>query len=478
VASNAVLSGRLTLEARCVVCGRLVDNAKSVVGLGVPENSATSQFRVFTDELPEVELLVTVVEVSPCRAVDELSVVDIVPRFRRVEVPIFSGSYRPPALIRSVMKHIKFIMSQAGHTIVGDFDMVKKDKGVYLSLSRLKNTDPLLPGLADVRFDYPNKFNRLVEREKAFHIKALAKGTRLLQDGGACDPGALRSLEAGYPPEYVAGCAQFLGRCFIVNESVMIPRKSSEALIEATLGWASNKMDPHEQNMFILDIGTGSGCLLLSCIAELQRFHPDANIFGVGLDICPKALAVARENCKRMNLETKVQFIEHNFNDLDSLAQVIIALDLPQVDDAGIFNVVLCNPPYSAPYRDSRISRSRIMYEPSLALFGTSTNKAGSEASAMENGRKRKSECGDEFASYRAISDSLNKCFQESRRRSGECVPLFRQGAAFFFEVGNGQSDRVTAILETKSSGLTFQSLHSDFKGLPRCVELVYNRII
>jgi HemK-like putative methylase len=482
VACNAVMTGRLILRARCVVCGKIIDNAKSVVSVGVTEIGQLPQFCIFVDELPEVELVVTLVEVSPCRAVGELSVIDIVPRFRTTTAPDSrsgGSSFRPPGSIRSVMKHIKFIMSQAGHTIVGDFDMVKKDKGVYLSLYSLKNSDPSLSGFSEVLCAIPDKFAKLLEREKAFHSKAIAKGIKILQDGNACDPEVIRSLEAGYPPEYVAGCAEFLGRSFIVNDSVMIPRKSSAVLVEAAIRWASHSMDSLCRKITILDIGTGSGCLLLSCIAELQRLYPDVSVFGVGIDICPKALAVARENCQRMNLTKSVKFIEQNFDNLDSLAQSLNAgLDLPYSFDAGIFNIILCNPPYSVPYRDSRISRSRIMYEPGVALFGISSNMTGIEFSAEENGKKRKSECRDEFTSYRIISDSLRRCFERDSCHTGDCAPLFQESAAFFFEVGNGQSDRAAAILKTGSTGLTLRCLHSDFKGLPRCIELGYHRFV
>lgn len=485
-ACTAVTHGRLQLEIRCVVCGKLVENGAAVVAL----EGSGPQFRIAAREIPEVELLVTLVHSSPCRSVSELSVVDVVPIFRPTATASGAATgnscFRSPPSIRNIMKHIKFIMSQAGHTIVGDFDMVKKDKGVYLSLCKIRNLDPVLAPFADAQCEYPSKFKKLIEREKAFHEKAIISGLQMLQGNAdmsapLSDASAVKSsLEEGYPPEYIAQCAQFLGRSYFVNDSVMIPRKSSEALIAAVLKHVAANIEKHS-SFSVLDIGTGSGCLLLSCVAELRRMYPDADVRGVGIDICTKALDVAIENRRRMGLTDTVFFIEQNFADFSVFSDQLVAQCPTLIPHSrGLFNIVLCNPPYSAPYRDSRISRARILYEPDLALFGVPSTAASGEKQApgtsAEDIKKRKLDCGDEFTSYRTISNSIRNCRRKESLNASSASPLlFEHGAALFFEVGNGQSNRVADIIAGGDSGcLKFFAVHRDFKELPRCLEFVY----
>lgn len=153
---------------------------------------------------------------------------------------------------------------------------------------------------------------------------------------------ALR-LNHDEPVQYILEEAQFYGRNFLVNSSVLIPRPETEELIPLVL-----KMSTHlsKKNPTILDIGTGSGCIAITLALELQM----AKLLAT--DVSQDALDTASQNAK--NLDAKVQFYQHD----------ILSADLPFPVD-----VVVSNPPYIPSAERSTMARNVKDYEPSLALF-------------------------------------------------------------------------------------------------------------
>ncbi|WP_164885364.1 peptide chain release factor N(5)-glutamine methyltransferase [Geovibrio thiophilus] len=151
----------------------------------------------------------------------------------------------------------------------------------------------------------------------------------------------IEKLRDGVPPAYITNRRHFYGREFYVNENVLIPRYETEILVEKALELAPKR------NPRVLDLCTGSGCILLSVLAEME------GATGVGVDISFAALEVARENRRRLGLESRAEFIQGDV--------------LGELGIQGGFDMVLCNPPYVTEQEYETLEKS-IMYEPFQAL--------------------------------------------------------------------------------------------------------------
>lgn len=150
------------------------------------------------------------------------------------------------------------------------------------------------------------------------------------------------------PIAYLVEQREFFSLPFTVNRDVLIPRPESETLVEAVVdhvsksGWAEPK---------ILDVGTGSGCLIIAALANLPAAR------GVGTDVSEAALAIARGNAERNRVADRVEF---------ALAD---RLGLPAaVIPSGGFQAIVCNPPYIAKDGVATLDRAVKDFEPALAL--------------------------------------------------------------------------------------------------------------
>jgi release factor glutamine methyltransferase len=146
------------------------------------------------------------------------------------------------------------------------------------------------------------------------------------------------------PLAYIFGEREFWSLSFRVTPDTLIPRPDSETLIEAALAHVADRHRP----LRILDLGTGSGCLLLALLAEL----PAAS--GVGVDLSAAALAVARDNALVLGLAHRAAWVQGNWSDAIS----------------GTFDLVVANPPYVAEAELSRLAPEVARFEPRLALNG------------------------------------------------------------------------------------------------------------
>lgn len=151
----------------------------------------------------------------------------------------------------------------------------------------------------------------------------------------------LQRLSRFEPLQYIEGRTLFLGRELWVAPGVLIPRPETEELVELML-----KEIPADAR--ILDVGTGSGCIAISLAKEL----PDALV--TAWDVSPEALSVARVNARK--LQANVRFVE-----CDVLAC--------QVDKAGLYDVIVSNPPYVTEAEKADMEPNVLQWEPSLALF-------------------------------------------------------------------------------------------------------------
>jgi len=126
---------------------------------------------------------------------------------------------------------------------------------------------------------------------------------------------ALAAREARQPVSHILGFREFFGRNFDVNKHVLDPRPETETLVEEAL---------KHNFQSVLDLGTGSGAILLSLLAE----RPQTS--GVGVDISEDALSVAKHNAAKLGLEERVEWLQSDW--------------LQNVD--GRYDLIVCNPPY------------------------------------------------------------------------------------------------------------------------------------
>jgi release factor glutamine methyltransferase len=145
----------------------------------------------------------------------------------------------------------------------------------------------------------------------------------------------------GEPLAYLEGKVGFYGLEFKVDSRVLIPRPDSECLVEAGLASLQGKESPK-----VLDLGTGSGCLLLATLAHHQTAR------GTGVDRDPGALEVAEENATALGLRSRASFQMGNW--FDGL-------------EAKPFDLILCNPPYVQPGEE--LGPGVEEFEPAMALF-------------------------------------------------------------------------------------------------------------
>ncbi len=218
--------------------------------------------------------------------------------------------------------------------------------------------------------------------------------------------GLVDRMTRGEPLSRVLGRREFWGLEFELSEATLDPRPESETLVETVLSRIADRGAP----LRVLDLGTGSGCLLLALLSEF----PAAT--GVGVDISEGAIRTARRNAKALGLDGRVRFFVGDWTS---------AL-------AGRFDVVVANPPYVATAALGELPREVSRYDPRRALDGGE----------------------DGLAAYRQIAKNL--------------LPLLTPFAVFAAEVGAGQAVEVAAIVGR--CGLFVEATERDLAGIERCV--------
>lgn len=154
----------------------------------------------------------------------------------------------------------------------------------------------------------------------------------------------IKKLKQGIPVQYIVGNVDFFGSIISVNNNVLIPRFETELLVDKTINYI-NKYFDNINNLSILDIGTGSGCIAISLKKEL-------NCKVNAVDISSDALEVAKKNAIDNGVDVK--FIESNvFSNIDDRFDIIISNPPYIREDEEIDDVVKNNEPHSALYADN-----------------------------------------------------------------------------------------------------------------------------
>lgn len=146
--------------------------------------------------------------------------------------------------------------------------------------------------------------------------------------------------QQGEPTAYITGRKEFYGREFKVNPSVLIPRPETETLVEVALEELKGNGGR------ILDLCSGSGCIILSVLAENEWTS------GIGVDISEKTIDVAKDNAAALFLAERAEFIQG---------------DACAFHTGELFDLILCNPPYIAQREYEGLER-QVKFEPKLAL--------------------------------------------------------------------------------------------------------------
>ncbi|WPY95146.1 peptide chain release factor N(5)-glutamine methyltransferase [Limimaricola variabilis] len=205
------------------------------------------------------------------------------------------------------------------------------------------------------------------------------------------------------PVSHLTGSRAFYGRRFRVTRDVLDPRPETELLVEAALS---------EPFGHVLDLGTGSGCILLSLLAEM----PDAR--GVGVDVSEAACAVARENAAALGLSDR--------------AHISVSDWVSRVE--GVFDLVVSNPPYIAQEEMAELAPEVRDWEPSGAL----------------------TDGGDGLSCYRAILDGAQE--------------VLAPGGRLLMELGAGQAEAVGTLAVAR--GFAPIALIPDLDGRDRVIVL------
>jgi release factor glutamine methyltransferase len=219
---------------------------------------------------------------------------------------------------------------------------------------------------------------------------------------------ALRRRLEHEPASRIRGRREFWSLDFVVTPDVLDPRPETELLVARALEYIGSK---REHPLRILDIGTGSGCILIALLHELPA------AFGVGLDRSLAALRVARVNAEQLGVADRSGWAQGSW-----LAPIGMAFDL-----------IVANPPYIPTGVLETLDHSVSGFDPPMALDGGP----------------------DGFVAFRALIQGVGG--------------LMRQGGAAFLEVGQGQAGSVAEI--GKRHGFKVQTI-PDLAGIPRCVAL------
>ena len=145
------------------------------------------------------------------------------------------------------------------------------------------------------------------------------------------------------PIAYLIGSKNFWKYEFNVTEDVLIPRPDTELIVEQVLN-----LSKHKSRLKILDVGIGSGCILLSILSEKKDFY------GTGIDISQKCLRVCNENSSKLNLKNRLKLIK---SDIDNF-------------NYGKYDIIISNPPYIKKIDLKYLDKGVIDFEPRQALNG------------------------------------------------------------------------------------------------------------
>ena len=215
----------------------------------------------------------------------------------------------------------------------------------------------------------------------------------------------LNKRQKKQPIAQIVGYKYFWKSKFYINESVLIPRPETEQLIEQALQYI-----PAGKSKRILDIGTGSGCLIISLLRERPK------CIATAIDLSKEALKVAKINANMHHLENKIKFLNIDIDKFNS----------------NKYDLIISNPPYINRVDLKRLDDDVRLYEPKLALFGGVTG-------------------------FERIEKTIEKSSE-----------LIKYNGKLLIEIGEKQKGYTIEIL--KKNGFYINEICKDFSGKDRCI--------
>ena len=263
---------------------------------------------------------------------------------------------------------------------------ILKDKSI---LSAKLDTEILMAKALDKNREYI-----ILNNDKVLSEKNLEYFKKLVQERTTKKPIA-----------YLLNTKFFWDSEFYVNDNTLIPRPDTEVVIEEVL-----RLTKIKNKMNILDIGVGSGCILLTILKEKKNFY------GTGIDISKKTLDICRINAKKLNVEQRTKFYK---SDVDKFTQ-------------GKYDLIVSNPPYIKSCDLKYLESDVINFEPKLALDGG--------------------------------LDGLS----EIRKVIKKSSELIKKNGKLILEVGFNQKNKVIKLLKKK--GFYINSTVKDLANNDRCI--------
>ena len=265
---------------------------------------------------------------------------------------------------QNILQQNKISNAQLDAEILLSCSIKKDKKHIILNPNQILRTDQI------------NKFKNLIERRKK-----------------------------GEPIAYLINKKSFWKDEFFVNKDVLIPRPDTELIIEQVL-----KIYSRDVQLQVLDIGTGSGCILLSILKERPNFY------GTGIDISKKSINVSKFNAKQLNLMNRVKFVHSS------------------VDNFKIekYDIIVSNPPYIKLSSLKYLVKDVIKFEPKLALSG------GFDG------------------------------FSEIRKVISKAKTLIKKNGKLILEIGFNQKNKTKEMLQKK--GFYINKTLKDYGGNNRCI--------
>ena len=209
----------------------------------------------------------------------------------------------------------------------------------------------------------------------------------------------------GKPVAQLIGVKSFWNYDFSLNDEVLIPRPDSELIVEQVL-----KIYKGKKKINLLEIGVGSGCLILSILKEKKLFY------GTGIDISNHCIKISNFNAKKLNIQNRVKLFK---SDIDNF-------------NLGKYDLIISNPPYIKKLDFNNLKKDVVNFEPKLALDG-----------------------GLEGLS----------CFRKVIKKSSE---LIKKNGKFVIEIGFDQKNKVISLL--KKEGFYINSINKDLANKDRCI--------
>ena len=258
-------------------------------------------------------------------------------------------------------------------------------------------------GVSNPQLDCEILLSNSINKDKKYII---LNPKQILNDGQLSDfMSLIEKRKKGEPIAYLINKKEFWNNEFFVNKDVLIPRPDTELIVEEVL-----KIYSKNTHLQVLDIGTGSGCILLSILKERKYFY------GTGIDISKKSINVSKFNAKKLNLENRVKFFHSS---VDNFTR-------------GKYDLIVSNPPYIELVSLKYLEKDIVNFEPKLALSGGF----------------------DGFSKIRKVINKANY--------------LIKKNGKFILEIGFNQKNKVKEIL--KQEGFYINKAVRDYGNNDRCI--------